>query len=196
MSRQSAGLVLDIANTFKIDGVEVTATATELNLTAGLTATTTELNKLDDSLVDLTTVDATALEVVGRIHTAIDGKAYVYLQGVASVAIGSCVTYIVTTPAVAVTKLSVVSGVGLVAIAMAAIVAGKFGWFQIAGLNLVALADSSAAIGQAYLGGTTGSIDSTKVVGDMIIGMHITVAEASNMAGIFMTYPSVSNDSN
>lgn len=177
MSRQSGDIPLNIG------GTEVSASAAELN-------------KLDDSLITLTTVDQTALFDVGRIHTAIDGKAYVYLKGVASVVVGSVVTYIVITTVLSTTKLAIADEVGLVAVAMAAVIAGDFGWFQIAGLNLVTKADSSAAIGQAYLGGTTGSCDSTKVVGDMIIGMHITVAESGNLVGVFLTYPSVSNDSN
>lgn len=144
----------------------------------------------------LATVDSSALFTVGRIHTAADGKAYVYLKGVASVVVGSVVSYIVTTPTVAVTKLAVVSAVGLVGVAMAAVVAGDFGWFQIAGLNLVTKCDGSAAIGQAYLGGTTGGVDSTKVVGDIIFGMQITVADSSGICGVFMTYPNCTNDSN
>ncbi len=144
----------------------------------------------------LTTVDQAAKYTVGRIYTAEDGKAYVYLQGVASVVAGSVVSYIVTTAAAATTKLAVVSAVGLVGVAMAAVVAGDFGWFQIAGLNLNTNCDSSAAIGQAYIGGTTGGVDSTKVVGDIIFGMQITVADASGTCGVFMTYPSCTNDSN
>ncbi len=144
----------------------------------------------------LARVDQTALYTVGRIYTAEDGKAYIYLQGVASVAVGSVVTFIVTTPLLATTKLAAVSLVGHVGVAMSAVVAGDFGWFQIAGLNLVTKADSSAAIGQAYIGGTSGNCDSTKVVGDMIVGMQITVAESGGVAGVFMTYPQASNDSN
>ena len=144
----------------------------------------------------LATVDQTAKFDVGRIHTSEDGKAYIYLKGVASVAVGSVVTFIVTTPLLSTTALCVVSAVGHVGVAMGAVVAGDFGWFQIAGLNLVTKCDTSAAIGQAYIGGTTGSVDSTKVVGDMIVGMQITVADSSNVCGVYLTYPTVSNDSN
>ena len=144
----------------------------------------------------LATVDQTAKYTVGRIFTQEDGKAYVYLQGVASCAAGSVVSYIVTTPLAATTKLAIVSAVGLVGVAMSAVIAGDFGWFQIAGLNLNTQCDTSAAIGQAYIGGTTGGVDSTAVVGDIIEGMHISVADASGTCGVFMTYPSCSNASN
>ena len=196
MSRQSAGLALDIANTFKIDGTEVTATATELNLTDGLTATTAELNKLDDSLVTLTTVDQTALFTVGRIHHTVNGDAYVYLEGIGSVIVGSVVSFIVTTTGAATTALIITNAVGSVGVAMAAVVAGDFGWFQIAGLNLATACDTSAAIGQAYIGGTTGGVDDNAVVGDRIDGMQITVADASNLCGTFLTYPTCSNATN
>jgi len=156
----------------------------------------THTNVLNDSSITLTQVDQTALHTVGRIFTARDGKAYVYLQGVASCVIGSVVSYIVTTPAAATTALAITNAVGQVGVAMAAVIAGDFGWFQIAGLNLVTQCDSSAAIGVAYIGGTTGGVDHTAVVGDRIDGMSITVADASNVCGVFMTYPSCSNASN
>jgi hypothetical protein len=168
---------------FKLAGVAVTATAAELN-------------KADDSAITLTTVDQTALWDVGYIHHAADGKAYVYLQGVASVATGSVVSYIVTTTAAATTALIITNAVGAVGVAMAAVVAGDFGWFQIAGLNLVTQCDTSATIGQAYIGGTTGGVDHTAVVGDRIDGMQITVADAANVCGVWLTYPTCSNATN
>ena len=79
-----------------------------------MTATSAELNKNDDSLITLTTVDQTALWDVGYIHHAVDGKAYVYLQGVASCVTGSVVTYIVTTTGAATTALAITNAVGLV----------------------------------------------------------------------------------
>jgi hypothetical protein len=186
----------DVFGTQISTGTALTSTVAELNILDGVTATAAELNKLDDSLVTLTTVDQTALFDVGRIHTAIDGKAYVYLEGVASCVTGSVVTYIVTTTGAATTALAIVSAIGHVGVAMAAVIAGDFGWFQIAGLNLVTQCDTSAAIGVAYIGGTTGGVDHTAVVGDRIDGMHITVADASNVCGVFMTYPGCSNTSN
>lgn len=187
MSRQSRGIPLQIA------GTTVTASGAELNKMDGCTATTAELNKLDDSLVTLTTVDQTALFDVGRIHTAIDGKAYVYLLGVASVVTGSVVSYKVVSTATATTALIITNAVGQVGVAMAAVIAGDFGWFQIAGLNLVTKCDTSAVAGQAYIGGTTGSIDHTAVAGDAVHGMQITVADSGNLAGVFLTYPAVTN---
>ena len=146
--------------------------------------------------IQLAQVDQTALYDVGRIFTQEDGKAFVYLKGVASCVVGSVVTYAVTTPLLSTTALIVLSAAGSVGVAMAAVVAGDFGWFQIAGLNLVCKADTSAGTGLAYNGGTTGSIDDTVVVGDAIYGMFITVAESGNLAGVFLTYPVATNVSN
>ena len=145
----------------------------------------------------LTQVDATALRTVGERYRDDDtGKEYIYLKGVASVVVGTVVTYQITTTALSTTLRSATGGKGHVAVAMGVIVAAKFGWFQIAGLNLVTLADSSAAAGPAYLGGTTGGIDSTKVVGDHINNMVITVAESGGVVGVHMLYPYAFDDSN
>lgn len=161
-----------------------------------ITATGAEMNKLDDSLITLTTVDQSALFTVGQLFTNLNGEVYVYLEGIASVGIGSVVTYIVTTAGAATTALAINNGVGCVGVAMSAAIGGDFGWFQIAGLNLNTNCDSSAAIGQAYLGGTTGAVDDNVVVGDRIDGMQITVADSSGTCGVFMTFPSCSDTSN
>ena len=172
----------------------VTSSSAELNILDGVTATTAEINAL--AAPTLTTVDQTALYTVGQQYTNAVGATFVYLQGVASVATGSVVSYIVTTTGAATTALLITNAVGQVAVAMAAVIAGDFGWFQINGLNLVVQCDTSAAIGVAYIGGTTGGVDHTAVVGDRIDGFSITVADASNVCGAYLTYPSCSNASN
>lgn len=144
---------------------------------------------------DLTQVDSTALQTVGRRYTNPNGDVFVYLKGVANVAVGWVVSFIVTTTGLSTTKEIIADGVGDVGVALSAIVAGKFGWFQIAGLNLVVKCDTSAAIGAAYIGGTTGGVDHTAVLGDLIHGMQITVADSSNVCGVYMNFPSVTNAS-
>lgn len=143
----------------------------------------------------LTQIDATALRTVGDRWRDENGDEYIYLKGIASVVTGSVVSFIVTTAALSTTALLVANAVGHVGVAMAAIVAGKFGWFQVAGLNLVTKCDTSAAIGAAYIGGTSDSVDHTAVLGDLIHGMQISVADASNVCGVFMLYPAVTNAS-
>ncbi len=224
---------------FAINGVQVTASATELNLIDGVTATTTELNYADvatlgtqeaskavttDSNVnsgaakntslslgtsgsevlqeaqllaptDLTQVDQSALLTVGRLYTNPNGDVFQYIQGIGTLAVGDVVSFIVTTTSAATTLALVPNAVGQVGVCMGAILAGDFGWVQVAGLNLVVKADSSAVIGAAYIGGTSASVDHTAVAGDLIHGMQITVNESSNVCGVYMTYPNVTNAS-
>lgn len=146
-------------------------------------------------LVWLATVDQSAKYAVGRIYTAEDGKAYVYLKGVASCIIGSVVAYKVVSATSSTTVLVVTGSIGHVGVAMSAVIAGDFGWFQIAGLNLVVKCDTSATLDATYIGGTAGWIDDTAVAGDLIHGMQLTVVPASNVAGVFMTYPDVTDTS-
>jgi len=86
----------------------------------------------------LTDVDSTARFDIGTRHEDGDGNIFVYLQGIVGTVAGDWVTYYITSTAVAVTARLVASAKGLVAIAMAAIGADKFGWYQIAGHNVIA----------------------------------------------------------
>lgn len=144
----------------------------------------------------LTDVDSTATENVGQLRADESGNIYIYLKGVANVALGWVVTYVPTTKAGPACIEIAGGAVGMVAVAMAAIVANKFGWFQIDGLNLKTKCDGSAAVGAAYIGGTTGGVDNNVVVGDLISGMFITVADSSNLCGVYMHYPHVTDESN
>ena len=143
----------------------------------------------------LTQIDASALRSVGDRWQDENGNVYIYLKGVANVALGWVVVYNPTTTSVSQTTEIVGGAKGMVAVALAAVVAGKFGWFQIAGLNTVVKCDTSAAADlPAFIGGTTGGVDHTVVTGDMVIGMFITVADSSNVCGVFMNYPSVTDE--
>lgn len=85
-------------------------------------------------------VDSSALFDVGTLYEDGEGNVYVYLQGIVSTVAGDWVTYYITSIAAAVTARLVANAKGLVAIAMAAIGASKFGWYQIAGHNVIARA--------------------------------------------------------
>ncbi len=88
----------------------------------------------------LTDVDSTARFDIGTRHEDGDGNIFVYLQGVANTVAGDFVTYYITSITAGVTTRLVANAKGLVAIAMAAIVASKYGWYQIAGHNTIARA--------------------------------------------------------
>jgi len=93
-----------------------------------------------------------------------DGE-FIYAKGLASTAVGECV---VIDAADWSTKLAVANDVGRIGFAMAATLAGEFGWYQVRGravsLSLAANADNAAQ----YLTATPGSIDDAVVAGDRI----------------------------
>ena len=147
----------------------------------------------------LTQVDTAALYSVGKRWEDEDGKVYIYLQGVASVITGDICLYRSTTTSANTLVRVTANDVGHVAVAMAAIVASRWGWFQIAGLNLAVGAISgggAAADKVAYLTATAGLCDDVVVAGDLISGMMITVAGSSALVGAFLNYPFVTNESN
>ena len=143
----------------------------------------------------ITLVDSTAKFNLGQRYADEKGNVYIYLKGVGSVITGTVVSFKISSSTVTDTLRIVANAVGTVGVAMAAIIANKFGWFQIAGLNLVVECDASAAVGAAYIGGDTGAVDHTAAVGDLIHGMQITVADSSDFCGAFLSYPEVTDKS-
>ncbi len=140
-------------------------------------------------IAPLTNVDSSKVHNLGDRYRDENGKEFIYLQGVASVAIGSWVTF----DEAHLTTLATANAQGRVAIAMAAIVANKYGWFQIygsaSGLALTGFVDN----GKVYLTGTAGSVDDTDVAGDAVIGAvgRSAVNESSLLATFEINYPMV-----
>ncbi len=144
----------------------------------------------------ITDVHSTAKYDIGTRRTDKNGNVYVYLQGIGSTAVGSWVTYYITSIAAAVTTLLAANGIGLVAIAMAATAASKFGWYLIAGNTLVgkAISGGGCAAGAAVYGtSTAGSVDDVKVTGDLIVGAVCSVMESGAVIGATINYPSVND---
>ena len=83
----------------------------------------------------LTDVDAKARNVVGQRAFDDAGNEYIYLQGIGSTVVGSCVTFGLSATSAYLTALSVTGVKGPVAFAMAAVLATQFGWYQIFGLG-------------------------------------------------------------
>lgn len=112
---------------------------------------------------------------------------YVYLRGVASTVAGSVVTYDEN----GVTTLIAANAIGPVAVAMAATVADRWGWYQVRGAGTAAcgtVADNT----QAYIG-TAGRIDDAVVTGDLIANMVIRSTDSSNLCTVQMNYPFVTD---
>jgi hypothetical protein len=89
------------------------------------------------------------------------GGEFIYLPGVANTVVGSLVTYNQLTPATALAATGAKGG-SPVAVAMAAIGAGQFGWFQISGNALIAKTSGAAialaaAVGVSATGGQVAS---------------------------------------
>ena len=162
---------------FQLDGVKVTATAAEINKLAVPT---------------LTTIDQTALYTVGQVFIATDGKAYCYIQGVASTVTGDWLSFIVTSATASTTVRSIANAIGPCGIAQGALIAGDFGWVQIFGLSLIAGAISggdAAAGAVCYLTATAGLVDDVAVDGDSVHGATFTVQEDGAVAGVWLNYP-------
>lgn len=115
------------------------------------------------------TVSDTAAVPVGTIVRAQDATygagEFIFLQGVASTAVGSWVTYNSDNGG---TDLLAANAIGPVAIATAATVANKFGWYQIGGkaigLALAGFLDNA----NVYATATAGSVDDAIVAGDRV----------------------------
>lgn len=148
----------------------------------------------------ITDVHSSAEYDIGTRRSDKAGNVFVYLQGIGSVAVGSWVTYYITSAAAAVTALLAANAKGLVAIAQAATVADKFGWFLIAGNTLKAKATSGgdAAAGAAVYHQAAGIVDDVKVTGDLVVGAVFSVQEGetangAGYAGVSLNYPSVND---
>lgn len=109
---------------------------------------------------------------LGTIISAIDKDTtnygvgeFIYLQGVASTAIGSAVVYNADDFS---TTLASANAVGPVAFAMAATVANEYGWYQIGGKAVGKVLASFADNGDCYLTATAGSLDDADVAGDYV----------------------------
>lgn len=135
------------------------------------------------------TLDTTAQHSVGIKAEDSSGNEYIYGLGVASTVVNSWVTF---DEALAST-LAVANAVGRVGIAMGAIVASTYGWYQIYGSGTGLVLASFADNGNVYLTSTDGSVDDTDVAGDAVIGAIGRSAIASGAATMELNYPHVLN---
>lgn len=135
---------------------------------------------------DTSAVDSTAKLPIGTRALDPDGNEYVYARGVASVAANDLVHL---RPGDNAGVRAVADGVGRVGIAMAAIVADSYGWFQVYGQGTVtANAGVSSGIA-AYLTAAAGSIGTAVVAGDLIDGMFTRSAVAGGSATVELNFP-------
>jgi len=114
-----------------------------------------------------TKIDSIKMHELGTRSFDKNGNEYIYLQGVASTAAGSWVVF----DEAHLTTLTTTSVVGRIAIAMAAIVANRYGWYLIYGTHPTAKVKTAFADnGVIYMSSTAGTVDDTDVAGDLVLG--------------------------
>lgn len=106
---------------------------------------------------------------LGDIATAQDPSygvgEFIYLKGVANTALGSWVTYNSDDWS---TTLLAADAIGPVAVAMAATIAGEYGWYQIQGKAIGKALAGYLDNALVYATATAGSVDDAVVAGDRV----------------------------
>ena len=137
---------------------------------------------------ELTDIDSTARNPLGTVATDAAGNEYIYLLGVGSVIAGTVVTY---DEAFATTRMAA-NAVGPVAVAQAAVVANKYGWFMRKGTcsaEAVTVADNKSC----YADANAGAIDDSGAAGDLIVGMWTRSTDAAGLATVQLAYPYITD---
>jgi hypothetical protein len=137
----------------------------------------------------LAAVDVTPKVPVGTIAKAYDdtlGEAeFIYLPGAANVAAGDLVVYDLLPSGPSVTRTTVAAQANSgqpVAVALTAIGAGSYGWYQISGVAIVNVTAASAA-GKMMLTATAGSANSAATAGSQVLGARLSSAIGTPAAG-------------
>lgn len=131
-------------------------------------------------------VDTVLQNPLGTVAYDADGNEYVYATGVASTVAGSWVSFDENY----ISTLLVANAKGRVGVAMAAIVAASYGWYQIGGKNTIALALAAFADnGLIYSTATPGSVDDAVVAGDLVVGAIGRSAVAGGVITVELNRP-------
>ncbi len=115
---------------------------------------------------------------------------FIYLQGVASTAVGSWVTFLEDDWS---TALLAADAVGRVAVAMAATVAGTYGWYQTKGKAVGKALTGFLDNADVYATATAGSVDDAVVVGDLVQGARGASAVSGGLADFEVDRPFTNN---
>lgn len=134
-------------------------------------------------------VDDSALNPVLTEAVDVNGKRYIYLAGVASCIAGSWVAYDEAGVTAGLDTDVATSIVSNVAVAQAAVVAGKYGWFGIDGVFSAGVLVSFADNAKVFATSTVFMVDDTSVAGSQIVAAVGRGAEASGLALIEIHRP-------
>ncbi len=140
-------------------------------------------------VTSLTQVDLSALYALGSRTITRDGNEYIYLEGVAGTVTNSWVTFDEDGK----TTLTVLNARGRVGIAMAAIVAARFGWYQIYGSAVGRVLAGFVDNGLVYLTTTAGSVSNAVVAANLVVGAIGRSAVVGGVATIELSYPFATN---
>ena len=129
----------------------------------------------------LTQVDSTPKFTVGTKTQTKDGKEYIYLEGVADVVANDWVSFTSSTGSVA--RLLTTDTIGNVAVAVSAVVTGRYGWFGIKGQFTAKFGRGTLTAGQhLYSSGTVAYAGSEVIAGDLIAGAYMASGASSTAA--------------
>jgi hypothetical protein len=138
-------------------------------------------------------VSTTAQHVLGTRIQAVDSDygvgEFIYLLGVASTIEGAFVTYNQDDHS---TALLAANAIGPVAIALAATVASRYGWYQIYGKAVGKVSALFADNANVYATATPGEVDDAVVAGDRVKnckGASAIGTPAAGLAEMEITYP-------
>lgn len=140
---------------------------------------------------DTDIIDSTAKHNVGIRAYDSAGNEYIYLLGIGSTVAGDWVSF----DEAGATTLLITNARGRVGIAMAAIVADKYGWYQIYGKNTIALGTSGhiATDSCLYTSAAAGVADDVDASTEFIVGAFSRSADASGVFTAELKYPMVLN---
>lgn len=137
----------------------------------------------------LAAVDVVAKVPVGTIAKAYDdalGEAeFIYLPGVANTVGGDTIVYDLLPGGQATTRTTAAGQVNSgqpAAVALVAVPAGSFGWYQISGVAVVNVT-AGAAAGKAFLTATAGQLNSAATAGCQLLGVRLSSAIGTPAAG-------------
>ena len=131
---------------------------------------------------------------LGTRKSDVAGNEYIYLKGVASVIVGSPVSYSETF-VTALVDTDVAETINSpMAVAMAIVDATtEFGWFMIWGTTSC-VAATVADNGFVFATSTAGTLDDTAASIGKVVGAQWRSADASGLATIQLNYPTITND--
>lgn len=138
---------------------------------------------------DTSSIHDSELNPLGTVARDADGNEFIYLQGCASVAAGSWVAYDDARLCALLDTDVATTIISPVAVAMAAVVANKFGWFARTHSGVSAVAATVADNAKVFPTATGGTCDDTGTGGQQVIGAVWRSADSGGFATVQLDRP-------